>query len=242
MANTCSTSRRRLAFTIIELLVVIAIIALLAALLIPSFTLARKQARRLACGVNLRAVGNAVMLYKTEYGQLPLRSLGPVPENFLNLTNMQGSIVKTLIKLSLDGPEPFYCPTSLANDIRARPPYRWVPHTSARIHHWETGDTSYIYLPGVMHPFLDEDGTPTFIPELEAPHLAKRSRTVLLGDRTIEFHEKHGYVPASNHGKEGGWFYFSDGGGEWHDWHRLAAHPAPKTYIWYWPRTAKHPP
>ena len=81
LANSFSARRRRPAFTIIELLVVIAIIALLAALLIPSFTIARKQARRLACGVNLRAVGNAVMLYRTEYGQLPLRNPKPIPEN-----------------------------------------------------------------------------------------------------------------------------------------------------------------
>ena len=93
-----------------------------------------------------------------------------------------------------------------------------------------------------MHPFLDEDGNPTFIPELEAAHLAKRSRTVLLGDRTIEFEHDRVHLPGSNHGTEGGWFYFSDGGGEWYDWHRLAAHPAPKAYIWYWPRTGKRPP
>jgi prepilin-type N-terminal cleavage/methylation domain-containing protein/prepilin-type processing-associated H-X9-DG protein len=54
---------RRRAFTLIELLVVVSIIALLIAMLLPSMSRARKQARATACASNLRSLGLAVHAY-----------------------------------------------------------------------------------------------------------------------------------------------------------------------------------
>lgn len=54
------------AFTLIELLTVIAIIGILAAIVISSVGSARKSAQRARCGSQLRQVGVAVALYKTE--------------------------------------------------------------------------------------------------------------------------------------------------------------------------------
>ena len=51
------------AFTLIELLVVIAVIAILAALLFPTFAKVRDNARRTACASNMRQVGMALMQY-----------------------------------------------------------------------------------------------------------------------------------------------------------------------------------
>jgi len=55
--------KQRNAFTLIELLVVIAIIALLMAILLPSLSRAREQARTVYCSGNLKNVHLAVLMY-----------------------------------------------------------------------------------------------------------------------------------------------------------------------------------
>ncbi|GMU24100.1 MAG: hypothetical protein AMXMBFR13_41770 [Phycisphaerae bacterium] len=54
---------RRSAFTLIEVLVVVAIIALLVAILLPSLSRARQQARSAMCLSNMRSMAMAVHLY-----------------------------------------------------------------------------------------------------------------------------------------------------------------------------------
>ncbi|MBX3389296.1 MAG: prepilin-type N-terminal cleavage/methylation domain-containing protein [Phycisphaeraceae bacterium] len=79
---TPPTSRAKLlhAFTIIELLVVISIIALLIAILLPALGPARDSARRAACTVNMRSVGQAVELYKNQWKEkFPVAKYMPDP-------------------------------------------------------------------------------------------------------------------------------------------------------------------
>ena len=57
----------RRGFTLIELLVVIGIIAILAALLFPTFGQARETARLTTCASNLRQIGMAITQYLAEY-------------------------------------------------------------------------------------------------------------------------------------------------------------------------------
>lgn len=62
-------------FTLIELLVVISVIAILMAILMPALSRARDQARRTACGNNLKQIGTSLHMYGNDYdGKLPLNA------------------------------------------------------------------------------------------------------------------------------------------------------------------------
>jgi prepilin-type N-terminal cleavage/methylation domain-containing protein/prepilin-type processing-associated H-X9-DG protein len=66
---------KRRGFTLIELLVVIAIIAILAAILFPTFMMAKRHAAASACVGNMKQIGTAVMMYVDDnHGRYPLRA------------------------------------------------------------------------------------------------------------------------------------------------------------------------
>jgi len=67
----------RRGFTLVELLVVIAILAVLAAIVMPAFAEARKQAQYTACLSNLRQLGMALKLYLGDYDETFPYDLGP---------------------------------------------------------------------------------------------------------------------------------------------------------------------
>lgn len=67
--------RRACAFTLIELLVVVAIIAVLISILLPSLNQAKRQARQLVCGTNLRAFGEAMNHYSLDNRNWIVRGL-----------------------------------------------------------------------------------------------------------------------------------------------------------------------
>ena len=71
--RTLSPNRRRglrkRAFTLVEILVTMAIIALLAALAIPAYNSAIKQAKKAVCSANLRSIGVGMLSYAADNNQ-----------------------------------------------------------------------------------------------------------------------------------------------------------------------------
>jgi prepilin-type N-terminal cleavage/methylation domain-containing protein len=63
--------RHRQGFTLVELLVVIAILAVLAAVLFPIVSAARRSARTVTCASNLHQIGLALQLYHADWGRMP---------------------------------------------------------------------------------------------------------------------------------------------------------------------------
>jgi prepilin-type N-terminal cleavage/methylation domain-containing protein len=247
-------------FTLIEVLVVTAILALLIAVFLPSLALARQQARRMACASNLRAVGQALNLYKSELGRYPSpgdRDPGGMfgkswhpgdPQTFRPVTSLAdiGDLAEALVYTSLGDPWALYCPSSLKDDRHAPKPYLRTNSNGRPIATWRIGNISYVYLVGLNYQqpastFPDPQGQPTFHPPTESPERRinrVNPRAVLIGDRTVELVPPNRNIAESNHGREGGWFFFTTGDVQWGGWNRLAVHPT-NIYLWYWPRTGR---
>ncbi len=106
----------RLKFTLIELLVVIAIIAILAALLLPSLSAMKTEAKSLQCKSNLRQVGSLLLSYSDDsVGYLPYASYYDAgASKWYSWTNYLLAVVNVPRPDPAQGPAKsvFYCPVA----------------------------------------------------------------------------------------------------------------------------------
>lgn len=108
MQNQNHMDSGRRGFSLIELLVSISIIAMLIGILLPALPRARDAARRAACAVNMRSVGQAIELYKNQYREV-FPKAKYMPDPWLSGSKSPGFNVAMLDFLDRESPA-YKCP------------------------------------------------------------------------------------------------------------------------------------
>lgn len=123
------------AFTLFELLVVIAIIGILAALLLPTLSGAKSQARSTVCKNHLSQIGRAMAMYVADHNYYPPLEVGDgVPSSFQTWADRLSSYAP----LSWTN-YAWHCPTYVANNGIVK--FQKPPEGGGKFVNW----TSYAY-------------------------------------------------------------------------------------------------
>lgn len=178
-------ARPRSAFSLLELLIVIAVIALLAAILSPSFAAARTQAKATVCASRLQQLGVALSLYFNDFDNTLPQARGPLqdgtqgvigvlfggkagrlPLNGINEVGVEGRPLNAYVATAASatgGPEqaglelePFRSPC----DKGAQTTNLFVPGFEQAESYYDLVGSSY----ALNDHSLDGDGFPTLIP------------------------------------------------------------------------------
>jgi len=126
---------RKPAFTLIELLVVIAIIGLLIGLLLPALQKARRTARFMQCGTNLRSTHQGMLFWAEGHNeQYPMPELVDFEHSSDNTNsqgNSNGNVMSILIYNKYFRPETVVCPDEQNQDIVADDDYTILEPTDS---------------------------------------------------------------------------------------------------------------
>lgn len=101
-------------FTLIELLVVIAIIAILAGMLFPAFTMARKSARNVSCQSNLKQLYSAFLMYAQDWDDI-FPCPGGLPGDNTYWAQEKGGLDLYLKNQDMGGKSVYCCPAYEGN-------------------------------------------------------------------------------------------------------------------------------
>lgn len=166
----------RRGFTLIELLVVIGIIAILAALLFPTFAQAREAARLTTCTSNLRQIGMAVLQYMADHDDMlpPARIRAP--------RSSWAGFLDPYTK----GWQVFRCPNMVDSTFAGRSIWQAPLNTIPNISIWEGYGWNADYLAGAKTDCSDFDQQfDSSGPPISAAIIEKPGDTVLCAGTSL---------------------------------------------------------
>ena len=123
---------RAAGFTLIELLVVIGIIGVLAGLLLPALSVAKRRANDVKCQSNLRQIGVLVRLYADENRErFPILKPGTVGQDGVGASN---AAFRRLFEGGSEGAKLFECPLDSSTDfVKGGSSYAWNPRWNGKL-------------------------------------------------------------------------------------------------------------
>jgi general secretion pathway protein G len=184
--------RSRRAFTLIELLVVVGILAVLAAILFPTFAKARASARQTACLSNLKQIGAAFGLYMTDYDDLFPHAIDAAdrfrPEIWSDFPEFQRRIphmpmLHDVLRPYLRSREAFCCPADRGGEVLDTHPWMAFPTSPST---FATHGSSYMFRTEIAFTLMSQSqfATPAGVNVLfdSSGHWHVSGRAIRLGD------------------------------------------------------------